>query len=171
MSDPIAIVLGNERDGLRKQNGANTRGAFRRYRDLVIGASLFTLLVIGYAAYRAGSVGRAIPYLKGQRVFVEPKINLGALRGGDQLDTKINVLNCGSSSLTVVGARKSCGCIATEAFPVQVPAGCNYPLELTISVPDKATEFAHLVELYISVEEGQSFQPYSVALSGVAIEK
>ncbi|MCC7339113.1 MAG: hypothetical protein IT422_28810 [Pirellulaceae bacterium] len=47
MSDPTALVLEDESDGLRKQNGANTRGALRRYRDLVMGA-LFLILVVVY---------------------------------------------------------------------------------------------------------------------------
>ncbi|MCC7338806.1 MAG: DUF1573 domain-containing protein [Pirellulaceae bacterium] len=111
-----------------------------------------------------------MPYLMGQRVFVEPILNLGALRCGDEVNAKVNVVNCGSSSLAIVGARKSCGCIGIEAFPVEIPAGCNYPLELIIRVPEKTTEFVHSVELYIAAEERQNFRPFSVALSGMATE-
>ena len=169
MSDSIAVAVENESDGLLKQNRANTRGAIHRYRDWVMGTLFFVLLVLGYAAFRAGSVGRALPYLIGQRVFVEPVINLGAVRCGDEVNVKVHVVNSGSGSVTVVGARKSCGCIGIEAFPVEVQAGCNYPLQLKFRVPESETKFVYSVELYIA-EEGQNFLPFSIALSGVATE-
>ena len=167
MRETVAVVV--EKQRLSKQSFADTRGAIQRYRDLAIGTSIFVLLAMGYAAYRAGSIGRAIPYLRGQRVFVEPMINLGAIRCGDEVNVKVTVVNCGFSSVNVVGARKSCGCIGIETFPVEVQAGSARPLELKISVPPKAMEFIHRIELYIA-EVGQNFTPFSIALSGMATE-
>lgn len=141
----------------------------RKYRDLFIGTSMCVASTIGYAAYCSGSIGSALSFLSGQRIFVDPKIDLGKVRCGENVNAKIEVNNSSGKSVSVVGARKSCGCIGLEAFPVEVKAGSTYPLGLVIQIPEKSTKFAQFIELYIA-EEGQSFVPFSVSLSGIATE-
>lgn len=141
----------------------------RRVRHTFIGASVFVAVILGYATFYTGSVFRALPFLSGQMIFVDRAIDLGKVRSGETVNATIEVVNSGGRSVSIVGARKSCGCIGLEAFPVEVGAGGRYQLYLDIQVPEKSTTIAQSIELYIA-EQGQSFVTFPVSLTGTAIE-
>lgn len=141
----------------------------RKYRDLIFGTSMCVASTIGYAAYCSGSIGSALSFLSGQRIFVDPKIDLGKIHCGEKVNAKIEVINSGGNAVSVVGARTSCRCIGIEAFPIQIKARSRYSLELVIQTPEKSMQFAQSVEIYIALQE-KSLVPFPVSLSGIAIE-
>jgi hypothetical protein len=105
--------------------------------------------------------------LMGHRVFVDSKIDFGTVECGAHVSARIRVVNCGTNTLSIVGARKSCGCIDIESFPVAVRAGSSYPLEVSMSIPSQPAQFAYSVELYVA-EEKTNLSPFSIALTGSA---
>jgi len=140
----------------------------RRGWNVGLGALFVIALVIVYATYRTGSVFRVIPYLAGQRVFVEPKIDFGKVSCGDVVTSTVEIVNRNSRPASVVGSRKSCGCISTEVLPVAIEAGATYSLKMELKVLAKATKFSYTVDLYIA--DGEVTLPYSLTLSGIATE-
>ncbi len=148
---------------------ADKRGG-RRILVEIAGATLVVLLlVLGFAAYRAGSVVRALPYLMGQRFFVpETEIILGEVPVGTDVERSIRLINGSSEPASILGARKSCGCISLDSFPFQVPPHDERQLQLKLQVPSEPIDFVHTVELYV---DDQQFSSFQIVLSGTTIEK
>lgn len=135
-----------------------------KYIGWFLGPLILVSLVLGFAAYRAGSFSRALPYLMGQRFFVaESKIHLGELVCGAEAESSIRLINLGSKPISIIGARKSCGCIALESVPFEVSAGSTRPLKLKVKIPDGVGKFAHTIELYVA---DQGFSSFHVVLFG-----
>lgn len=101
-------------------------------------------------------------------MFVEPKIDFGKVSCGDVVTSTVEIVNRNSRPASVVGSRKSCGCISTEVLPVAIEAGATYSLKMELKVLAKATKFSYTVDLYIA--DGEVTLPYSLTLSGIATE-
>jgi len=151
------------------ESSAGNRGG-RRILVEIAGATLVIFsLVLGFASYRAGSVFRALPYLMGQRFFVpETKIILGEVLVGTDVERSIQLINGSSEPASILGARKSCGCISLDQFPFQVAANDERQLQLKLTVPSEPTDFVHTVELYV---DDQQFSTFQIVLSGKAVAK
>ncbi len=141
--------------------------------EIAIGTLLLFLLIFGCAAYYAGSVGRAWPYLMGQRLFVSTRrLDLGSVLSGTELKESVRLINRSSEPLRILGARKSCSCITLDSFPLQVPAGGYHDLQLKLRVPELQpgvpSALSQSVELYV---EDQRLTQYKIVLSGSVVEK
>ena len=112
-------------------------------------ALLLGAVVVGFARWRTGSMGRVWPYLAGQRLLIEPMhLELGDVGKGKSLERELRVLNLGSKPVKLVGSQSSCGCVAMDEFPIVIPAGADYALKLKIGTSDKSGPFAHTVKFF-----------------------
>lgn len=140
-----------------------------KYIGWFLGALILVSLVLCYAAYRAGSFSRALPYLAGQRFFVvESEINLGEVACGADVDSVIRLLNRGSVPVNIVGARKSCGCILLGSFPMEVPAGADSAIEFRMHAPEGPGVFSHTIVLFVADQGVSSTQ---ITLTGSVINE
>lgn len=145
------------------------RSGTRLFVEILCVALLLLLLGFGYGIYRAGSVGRAVPYLMGQRFFVpETSIKLGSVPVGTDVKGTIGLMNRSSAPVKILGARKSCGCISLDPFPFEVPPHAERQLQLKLRAPDSPSEFAHTVELYV---DDNHFTSFPIVLSGASVDK
>lgn len=168
MNDLLSTAADDQQVTKAKNIASGPCSVRRRPILMFMGSLVFVSVVIGYAAIQSGSISRALAYLAGQRVFVEHRIDLGVVRCGGEMLAEIEVFNSDSNPVSIVGARKSCGCIEIETFPIEVFAHAGQRLRITLRVPEDPVEFKHLIELYIAGSSGQSFRPFAVAVSGVA---
>lgn len=168
MNDLLPTATEDQQVTKAKHIASEPCSARRHTILLFMGGLMFVSVVIGYGAVQSGSISRALAYLMGQRVFVETKMDLGVVQCGGEMLAELEVFNSDSNPVSIVGARKSCGCIEIEAFPIEVLAHAGHRLRITLRVPEEPIEFKHLVELYIAGSSGQSFRPFAVAVSGVA---
>ncbi len=120
-------------------------------------AVVFLSALAGHALWRTGSPGLVWPYLAGQRLFFEPtQMTLGEVpRGTQEVQREVRVLNAGSNAIRLLGAQRSCGCIALDEFPITVPAGEEKSLRLKIGMPREPAPFEHSIKFF-SDERGSS---------------
>lgn len=157
-------------EGLESQprNTTQAKGRLTRYLEWGLGTLLVIIAIVGYASYRTGSLRLALPYLMGQRFFVaESKLSLGEVVCGTEVSSGVRLANLGSSPAAVIGARKSCSCIAVGQFPIEVPSGGERLIELRLQTPKSQTEFVYYIEIYVADREFSTFQ---IELSGTAIQ-
>lgn len=67
----------------------------------------------------------------------------------------MRVINTGSNAIRLLGAQRSCGCIALDEFPIAVPAGEEKHLRLKIGMPREPVSFEHSIKFF-SDEPGYS---------------
>ncbi len=169
MSSNVTLSTEVELEKFNAVSASDSVSRYGRYWELIFGTLFFVAAVIGYAAYQSGSLERALPYLTGQRFFVsETQIDLGKVRCQAEVDASIHLINLSSNPVSIVGAKKSCKCIALDSFPFDVAAGSVLPMQLKIKAPDVAANFSHSVELYVAEPSFSSFQ---VIMSGMATKE
>ena len=114
-------------------------------------ALLLGAVVVGFARWRTGSMGRVWPYLAGQRLLIEPMhLELGDVGKGESLERELRVLNLGSKPVKLLGSQNSCGCVSLDDFPIEVPGGAELSLRLGIGTPSEPSVFEHTVKLFSS---------------------
>lgn len=75
-------------------------------------ASIFILGIFGYAWWRTKSLSLVWQYVQGQRLLVEPsRIALGEIASTTEVKSSIRVVNLGTESKWLIGAKKSCTCL------------------------------------------------------------
>lgn len=164
-----AVILSPQvqvRTGMRRTNESGDERAATgirtsSWRSFILQVSglvlFFAGLLLGHAFWRTGSLALVWPYLAGQRLFFEPTdISLGALpRETQAVQRELRVINTGSKPLRVLGAQRSCACVALDEFPIAVPAGDEVHLRLQIGMPGKPMPFEHYLKFF-SDESGCS---------------
>jgi len=116
---------------------------------LIIGAGL-----AAFAVLRHGSLAAAIAYLEGYPLAVESySRSVGEIHAGEPRSATFVLRNLIRKPVTIVGAKTSCGCIATGDLPLTIGAGGEGELTITVrpSERDVGCEYRHTALLYIDV--------------------
>ncbi|RUL88082.1 hypothetical protein [Tautonia sociabilis] len=132
----------------------------RQFRWLcnVIGTAILALLsmatMASVAAYRFGSVGNALSFVRGERVLIESNAYaLGSMPVGERRLIRYRLTNLTGRPVNVVGSQAPCSCttlrrmptvlpharaevIELEYSPIPVQAGRNYTGELKVFLDD-----------------------------------
>jgi hypothetical protein len=91
MKDSLVSALSDVQVAKDKPKDSERCGGRRRPILLFIGSLACVGVVFGYSAAMSGATSRAIAYLSGQRVFVEPKVDLGVVQCGGEMVTKVEI--------------------------------------------------------------------------------
>jgi len=124
------------------------------WRSFILQVSTITLLLVcllvGHAFWRTRSPALVWPYLAGQRLFVVPsQLSLGPVpRKTQTIEREVRVINTGSKPVQLLGAQRTCDCIALDEFPIVVSAGEAKPLRLKIGMPRKPAPFEHSIKFF-----------------------
>jgi len=128
-------------------------------------ALLFGSTIFMFAWWQAGSMAAARPWLRGQRLIIEPThISFEKFGKGTQIERTINVTNLSTVSQTIFGSQRSCGCLSVDEFPFELAAGDKRKLTLRMQVSDHAGEFEYTVKFFTSE---QDHSPTVVAVTGL----
>lgn len=141
---------------------------FLRRQSFVLQVAGITLLLaavlVGFAWWQTGSIQLVWSWLRGQRLLLEPtEIVLADVRQNVIVEKQIRVVNVSSRPMTLLGSQPTCYCIAVGEFPVVVPPGKEYYLNVKISTSAQEGPFAHLIKFFTD-EPGYS--PIVVTISG-----
>lgn len=95
------------------------------WRSWVVTA-LMTVAVLailaGWARYQFGSVGHALAYARGERLYVdEPVKSLGEVEAGRLYHVTFRLCNDSDRPVRIVGFRSSCGCTTASDLPMTIP--------------------------------------------------
>ncbi len=135
-----------------------------RFHILVLLVALFAPLgTYLYAAYRTQSLGLAWQFIQGQRLLINPEhVDLGSVAENTEIETTIRVVNLGAMVRNLLGARRSCGCITIEDFPLEIPA--NDEKLIRVKLHTSATEkyFNHALTFYCD-DPYQTLLPVTIA--------
>jgi hypothetical protein len=81
-----------------------------------------SLLLCGVGIWRFGSLAHARAYLQGYSVIPESSvIDLGHVESGTRVTGEIRLMNLSGQAVRIVGAESSCGCVAYEDLPIELP--------------------------------------------------
>lgn len=120
--------------------------------------------VFGYGRWRTGSFELVWPWLMGQQmVFTPILLDLGTISANQILEKEIKVTNVSAIPLSLLGSQKSCGCIALDEFPIEIPAMSGRSLLLKITTGTKTGKFTHTIKFFL---EGQSYSFIVVTVTG-----
>ena len=117
-------------------------------------ALIFLGLILGWAWFQAGSPTLMAPYLRGECLLVEPTtITLGHQDKLTVIDRTVRLVNRTSHDVAVLGAQKSCGCIALDEFPLTVKSGESRELKMQVGMPYEAGAFEKSVKFFTDDED------------------
>ncbi len=101
-------------------------------------------MLVGFFSWSAinfDSTRDAILYLKGMKIVAEPTVfHVAAGRAGEVRNASFQVRNLTSKPITVLGARTSCSCVATESLPILIPPGSEKTFGATLRLDGASNE-------------------------------
>jgi hypothetical protein len=113
------------------------------------GAVAFLGLLAGWAYFHSGSLALVLPFLGGERLFIEPTaIQLGDQEPGAAAEPVVRIVNSTGKQVRVVGAETSCSCVALDDLPLSIPAGESRELQFKVHVGRRRHEIAETVRLF-----------------------
>lgn len=125
---------------------------------------LLGAVLVGFARWRTGSTELVWPYLAGRRLLFAPtKLVLGKLSKGNVVERELRVVNLSPGPLTLLGSQSSCGCVAIDDFPIEIPVGGKHHLRLRIASPRTVGAFEHLSKFY---SDDKAYSAVVVTVSG-----
>jgi len=84
-------------------------------------------------------------------------------RGTQEVERELRVINTGSDAIRLLGAQKTCGCIALDEFPITVPAGKERYLRVKIGMPREPSPFEHSIKFFF---DARGYSSVVVKVSG-----
>lgn len=104
---------------------------------------------LGLGVYRIGSTGRALAYLRGQRVFVaEPIRRLGTVEPGRDFLLRFPIVNYSGVPVHIAGASSSCSCTIVSDLPTTIAGHTSKPIEITVRSPSVSQDIHTTITLY-----------------------
>jgi Protein of unknown function (DUF1573) len=87
----------------------------------LVAASVGIGCLAAAGVYLLGSVGNALGYVNGQRLFAQPE-GLVSTASGQAREFSVIVSNLGKRPVRILGAQSSCSCLIPLGPPADVPA-------------------------------------------------
>ena len=87
---------------------------------ILLAASVGLGCLAAAGVYLFSSVGNALGYINGQRLFAQPEA-LVSTAIGEAREFSVTVTNLGKRPVRILGTRSSCSCVATLGLPVSLP--------------------------------------------------
>ncbi len=164
--DPVAGKVSAEVTPDAPPASASPRRWARPLAETVGWIGLFAALFVGWAWYQTGTLSLIAPYLKGERLLFDPlHVVIDNAPAETVVERTVHVLNRTSSPVTLLGSQPSCGCITLNRFPVEIPAGQGYELQLKVGIPSASGRFEHTIKMFTTHQGSRS---YVITVSGAS---
>lgn len=124
----------------------------------LLGLAAVLLGCVGLWAYlQTGRVAAILPYLGGQRIFIDPlEVSFGRQPPGALLDLGVTLSNRSGQPVRALGSQVECTCMATDDFPLSVEAGQDRRLTLKLRLPKQEGPFEKHVTYFVD-QSGSQF--------------
>ena len=127
-------------------------------------ALAFAAAYAGYAWCETGSAHMILPYVQGQRVLFDPlTVTLSDVPSASRIEHAVNISNCSSSEVKLIGAKSGCSCVTLDEFPIRIPPGESYSLAIRIATPEGPSDFEHTIPVFL---ENSGYQKVVVKIFG-----
>ena len=125
----------------------------RTHVILLLGISVVPVTFLLWSFATFGSVRVGVACLRGATVAAEtPRLFAGRGKPGQQLRVLPSIVNLSNQALRVSGATKSCACLMTDQFPLELPPKQTLQIPIDIQLGDKSGEFSHQIVFYVETE-------------------
>ena len=115
---------------------------------LFLAAVLMGLLLVTVRLH-CGSWELVVPYLRGERLIVlDREIDLGEQPPGAVVERSIRVVNLTDSDVRILGAQRSCNCMALDAFPLSMAVGSERAFRVRMAVPLDEGMYSHTIKFF-----------------------
>jgi hypothetical protein len=119
---------------------------------------VFLGVTVGWAFFRSGSWVLILPYLRGERLLVEPTtVRLGDQKPGGVAEFQVRVVNATPGDVRLLGAQKSCSCITVDDLPLLIPAGQFLELQFQVHIANTTGEMRHSVKFFTDYPDLRTF--------------
>jgi hypothetical protein len=98
-----------------------------------VAAVLVGLTAAGAGVY--GSPDAALARLRGESLVVDPYLDLGAGKPGDDLEAIATARNISDHPIRLYGGTSDCSCTVVDDLPVTIPPGGSAPIGIHLHVP------------------------------------
>jgi len=163
LASPAAQPIGPASSALTADN--------RSLRKRILHFVLIGLLALSgwlYVHFSYGSLATFAAYLNGDRFIVRPAVlRLEQGHVGEVRELSFSIINLTGRDVVVIGASVSCACIATESFPLRIPAGHEHQLAINARLGPKTGEFRHTLNFVTDCNDSPTFAVY---VEGTVIE-
>jgi hypothetical protein len=110
---------------------------------------LIALILASYGIQRFGSIGKAIAYVRGERLLMdEPIRDLGQVQSGQTVQLSYSVTNWTGKPITFVGIRSSCTCAIPEVPEEILQDRQTGTVRVNVLVPQKSGKFSGALTLF-----------------------
>jgi hypothetical protein len=140
---------------------SNWRRRLLDWSVLLATVTIGGLILCAIGIWRFGSLSHALKYAQGYSVIPESSvITLGNVESGSRVTGRIRLLNLTGSPVRVTGAESSCGCIAYEDLPIDVPPHGSTVMSAWFKAPKITSndayhftsDVSHAIRLILDVE-------------------
>lgn len=116
---------------------------------MVICTNIGLALVAAWGFWQFGSFSAGLARLRGDRLLVDAySKSFGSLEAGRVGTVEFNLLNTTWRPVTVLGARSSCTCAATDDLPMVVPSGGRRSIRILVRRDRKPGRVSEQVSLF-----------------------
>ena len=127
---------------------------------VMAGVGLACLAALG--VYSFGSVGDAVAYMKGQRIFARVEV-LVSTPTGQERDFDLVVANRGGRTVRILGAQSSCSCLAPAGLPVGLPANGRCTVRVTFRPKRRTGRFMQCSACLRTTRINDNWMSWSIA--------
>lgn len=106
----------------------------------------------------------AVP-ARSQLTVAAPVIDLGVIRGGQNLAHRFELANTGGAAIEILDVERGCGCLATQLEQRLIPAGGRATLKLELRTLGLA-DGAHTWRLQVNYRSGRETKTLPLAVRG-----
>lgn len=103
--------------------------------------------LVACALYFFGSVGEAIAYVRGQRLFASADGVVTAVEGQTQ-EFDLVVRNMGGRRVRILGGQSSCSCLVALGVPTDLPARGRLVIRVSFRPKRRTGQFSQAIRLF-----------------------
>ena len=115
-------------------------------------------VLIGFGAYRYGSVSATIAALRAESIAVDSaEKSFGTVEAESTIELSFRLTNVSYEPVRIAGARTSCTClVAGDQLPLAIPPGESRVVRFAVHPPASPPQFRQSIELYTDVPDQPS---------------
>lgn len=125
--------------------------------------------LLAWGQHEFGSLGNTLAYLNGHRLLAAPdRLSFGTARRGEEKVLHVTIQNRTGKNLKLLGARSTCGCMATEEqFPIAIADGGQRELTVRVWLTGKDSKFEGRIDYYTDDETNSAI---TVVVRGTIVD-
>jgi hypothetical protein len=113
----------------------------------LLAANLGLACLVAWAVYSFGSIGFAVGYMRGERLFAHATSVVSASKGEEQ-ELDLVVANLDDRPVRILGGLSSCSCLVPLGLPALLPANDRSTIRIMFRPQGRSGRFAQRLRLF-----------------------